>query len=92
MPNTNDRKIIERLTNDSALEMKRHELEELLDTELNKPAEEIDAQMIADLLNALHPEKIPSGLQQKVWRKVKQQLDPKPQKSHRLLKHLKDLY
>lgn len=88
MPNNNDRKIIERLTNDSALEMKRHELEELLDTELNKPAEEIDAQMVTDLLNALHPEKAPSGLEQKIWRRVKQQLHPKPQKTHRLLKRL----
>lgn len=88
MPNSNDRKIIERLTNDSALEMKRYELEELLDTELNKPAEEIDAQMVTDLLNALQPEEVPSGLQQKIWRRVKQQLHPKPQKTHRLLKRL----
>lgn len=88
MPNSNDRKIIERLTNDSALEMKRYELEELLDTELNKPAEEIDAQMVTDLLNALQPEEVPSGLQQKIWRRVKQQLHPKPKKTHRLLKRL----
>lgn len=88
MPNSNDRKIIEQLTNDSALEMKRYELEELLDTELNKPAEEIDAQMVTDLLNALQPEEVPSGLQQKIWRRVKQQLHPKPQKTHRLLKRL----
>jgi len=88
MPNTNDRKIIERLTNDSALEMKRHELEELLDTELSKPAEEIDARLVEELLAVLQPEEVPSGVKQKVWKSINKLLNPKPRKTHRVLQRL----
>lgn len=88
MPNTNDRKIIERLTNDPALEMKRHELEDLLESEVNKPAEEIDAQLVSDLLDILQPEEVPSGVQMEVWKRINKQINPKPRKTHRLLQRL----
>ncbi len=88
MPNTNDQKIIERLTNDPALEMKRHELENLLESEVNKPAEEIDAQLVGELLDVLQPEEVPSSLQMEVWKKIDKQINPKPRQTHRLLQRL----
>lgn len=86
MPNSSDRKIIERLTKDSALEMKRHELADLLESEVNKPAEEIDAQLVGELLAVLQPEEIPSGVQQKIWKNIKRRANPGPRKASRLLR------
>lgn len=88
MPNTNDQKIIERLTNDPALEMKRHELENLLESEVNKPAEEIDAQLVGELLDVLQPEEVPSSVQMEVWKSIDKQINPKPRQTHRLLQRL----
>lgn len=70
MPNANERKIIERIVNDSALEMNTHELEELLDLELNKPAEEMDAQLVQELLEVLQPGEVPQAQKKEVWQNV----------------------
>ena len=54
MPNEiNRQKIIEQLKLNEDMEMMRHEIEALLDKELAKPAEEIDAQLVQDLLDLL---------------------------------------
>jgi len=87
MPKSNDHTIIERLTKDSALEMKRDELENLLEQELNKPAEEIDAQLVGELLDVLQPEDIPTSLQRKTWKSIRRQISPSPDRS-RLLKRM----
>ena len=62
MPNANDRKIIERFVNDSAWEMNDHELEELLDNELSKPADQMDMQLIRELLVVMESEARKNGV------------------------------
>ena len=70
MPNPIDQKIIERLANDPSGEMKAYELEELLEKELAKEAEEIDPSLVSELLETLEPGDIPDGLKEKVWQQT----------------------
>lgn len=88
MPNTNERKIIDRLANDSALEMKPYELEELLETELSKPAEEMDMQLVQELVDALEPGEVSAAQQQRAWKKLTRKLAPRPVRKHPLLRGL----
>ena len=88
MPNANERKIIERIVNDSALEMNTHELEELLDLELNKPAEEMDMQLVQELLEILQPGEVPQAQKKEVWQNVSRAFlsERKRKKAHPLLR------
>lgn len=88
MPKSNDRQIIERLTNDSTLEMNRDELERLLEQELSKPAEEIDGRLVGELLDVLQPEEMPEGAQQKAWANIQRRVMPKPRRTSRVLKRM----
>ena len=53
-----NRTIIEHLKNDGTTELMPHELNEILDQELSKPAEEVDAQLVRDLLDLLLGKKL----------------------------------
>lgn len=53
---TKNRTIIEHLKNDRTTELMPHELNKMLDQELSKPAEEVDAQLVRDLLDLLEEE------------------------------------
>ena len=76
MPNPIDQKIIERLANEPSGEMKAYELEELLEKELAKEAEEIDPSLVSELLEALEPGDIPDGLKEKVWQQTNARKKP----------------
>ena len=78
MPNPIDQKIIERLANDPSGEMKAYELEELLEKELTKEAEEIDPSLVSELLEALEPGDIPDGLKEKERRQKEACLQMRP--------------
>lgn len=86
MPNANERKIIERIANDSALEMNTHELKELLDLELSKPAEEMDVQLVQELLEILQPGEVPQAKKQEVWQNVSRAILSERKKTHPLLR------
>lgn len=86
MPNANDRKIIERIANDSALEMNHHELEELLEHELSKPAEEMDVQLLKELLEVLQPDEVPQTQKQEIWQNVSYAFLSERRKTHPLLR------
>lgn len=66
----NNRKIIERLVHDSETEMNRHELEQLLESEISKPAEQMDVQLVQELLAVLQPGEVPQAQKQQVWEKI----------------------
>ena len=86
MPNANDRKIIERFVNDSAWEMNDHELEELLDNELSKPADQMDMQLIRELLEVLQPGEVPKAQKEEAWQRVSRAYLSRHQKAHPLLR------
>jgi len=77
MPNANDRKILEKLLQASEEEMDAHELETILENELNKPAEEIDAALIDDLMEILQPVEMTARQQQQTWKNIQKKLSPK---------------
>lgn len=66
----NNRKIIERLVHDSETEMNRHELEQLLEAEISKPAEQMNVQLVQELLAVLQPGEVPQAQKQQVWEKI----------------------
>ena len=81
MSNQNKSKIMERLANDPVLEMNYDDLEELLDAELAKPADEIDMSLVNEILDAINaPEPDPIRMQQD-WHTVKANL-PRRAKVH----------
>ena len=88
MPKANDQRIIEQLTSANELEMQRHELEALLENELQKPAEEIDARLVGELLEVLQPEEMPNDVQQKLWRNIQRQNASKLRKTTSILRRL----
>lgn len=54
MSNQKKMKIMERLANDPILEMNDDDLEQLLEAELAKPADEIDSSLVEEILDALN--------------------------------------
>lgn len=54
MSNQKKMKIMERLANDPILEMNDDDLEQLLETELAKPVNEIDSSLVEEILDALN--------------------------------------
>lgn len=87
MPNANDRKIIEKLSKASAMELNNHELESILENELNKPAEEIDTKLIEDLMDILQPEELSAKQQKIIWKNIQKKLSSKNNR-HRLVRRL----
>lgn len=73
--------IMERLANDPALEMNYDDLEQLLEAELTKPADEIDTVLVDEILDAMNaPEPDPEQMRRS-WHAVKASL-PRQAKAH----------
>lgn len=67
---TNDRILIEHLKNDRTTELMPHELNEMLDRELSKPAEEVDTQLVRDLLDLLDEEAPSQKSKEECWKAI----------------------
>ena len=81
MSNQIKSKIMERLANDPTLEMNYDDLEQLLETELAKPADEIDAVLVDEILDAMNaPEPDPEQMRRS-WHAVKASL-PRQARAH----------
>ena len=81
MSNQIKSKIMERLANDPTLEMNYDDLEQLLEAELAKPADEIDAVLVDEILDAMNaPEPDPEQMRRS-WHAVKASL-PRQAKAH----------
>ena len=81
MSNQIKSKIMERLANDPTLEMNYDDLEQLLEAELAKPADEIDAVLVDEVLDAMNaPEPDPEQMRRS-WHAVKASL-PRQAKAH----------
>lgn len=81
MSNQIKSKIMERLANDPALEMNYDDLEQLLEAELAKPADEIDTVLVDEILDAMNaPEPDPEQMRRS-WHAVKASL-PRQAKAH----------
>ena len=71
MSNQKNLKIMKRLANDPILEMNNDDLEQLLEAELAKPANEIDSSLVNEILDALNaPEPTPEQMEAS-WKVVK---------------------
>lgn len=82
MPKNDERRIIDSLANDKTVEMKSDDLVQMLNTELGKPENEINAQLVQEILDALEPS-TPDPVQMRAtWSKVKENL-PKRQEKNR---------
>lgn len=76
MSNTANKKmIIERLKLDCDTEMIHHELNNLLEEELQKPSEEIDSQLVQELLDLLGEAKPTEEETRACWNKIQKELD-----------------
>lgn len=73
MPNVTNKAIQQRL-NDTALELTQDELALILETELAKPEQEMDAQLVDEGLAALQPDELSPLEQQAVWNRLKPQM------------------
>ena len=72
MSNQKKMKIMERLANDPILEMNDDDLEQLLEAELAKPANEIDSSLVEEILDALNAP-VPTPEQSEAsWQVVKE--------------------
>ena len=81
MSNQIKSKIMERLANDPTLEMNYDDLEQLLEAELAKPADEIDTVLVDEILDAMNaPEPDPEQMRRS-WHAVKASL-PRQAKAH----------
>ena len=81
MSNQIKSKIMERLANDPTLEMNYDDLEQLLEAELAKPADEIDAVLVDEILDAMNaPEPDPEQMRRS-WHAVKASL-PRQARAH----------
>ena len=81
MSNQIKSKIMERLANDPALEMNYDDLEQLLETELAKPADEIDAVLVDEILDAMNAPEPDLEQMRRSWHAVKAGL-PRQAKAH----------
>lgn len=79
--------IMKRLANDHTLEMNQDELEQLLNAELDKPADEIDAALVEEILMAMDVPAPDPKRKQADWPIVRKYL-PKRQASQRMPSHL----
>ena len=71
MSNQKNLRIMKRLANDPILEMNNDDLEQLLEAELAKPANEIDSSLVNEILDALNaPEPTPEQMEAS-WKVVK---------------------
>ena len=71
MPNdTNNRILIEHLKNDRTTELMPHDLNEMLDQELSKSAEDIDTQLVKDLLDLLEEEVPTQKSKDECWKAI----------------------
>jgi len=71
MPNeTKNRTLIEQLKNDKTTELMPHDLSEMLDQELSKPAEEVDTQLVQDLLELLNAEAPTQQAKDECWNAI----------------------
>ena len=81
MSNQIKSKIMERLANDPTLEMNYDDLEQLLEAELAKPADEIDAVLVDEILDAMNAPEPDPELMRRSWHAVKASL-PRQAKAH----------
>lgn len=79
MSKNDERKIIDSLAKDETMEMNAYDLETLLKTELDKPEEEIDHQLVREILCALEPSDPDPAQIREGWPNVKKSL-PKRQR------------
>jgi len=77
MPNLDQRKLIERLNLDKNVELMPHELNELLEQELSKPAEEVDARLVSDLLDLLNADKASDAQREACWQEIETKVQKK---------------
>lgn len=70
---TKNRILIEHLKNDRSTELMPHDLNKMLDQELAKPAEEIDAQLVRDLLDLLEEKSPSKESKDECWKAIQMQ-------------------
>lgn len=80
MSKNDERKIIDSLANDKTLEMNADDLEQMLSDELAKPEEEIDAQLVQEILNALEPSMPDPAQMRDAWPRIKEHLPKRREK------------
>lgn len=77
MPNFDQRKLIERLNLDENVELMPHEINELLEQELSKPAEEVDARLVNDLLDLLNADAASENQKEACWKEIEKKVRTK---------------
>lgn len=88
MNKLNDRRIIDHLAEDKTLDVTVDELNALLAAELKKPAEQIDAELVAEILKALGGATPDPVRKQQGWLRVKKHLRPTNRRSRRFVLQL----
>lgn len=86
MPDSVKRQIFEKLVNASDTELNSDALEKILEAELNKPTEAIDAGLIREVIDELEPEMPSEEVKQQVWAQVQKGFIPHEKKTYRLLR------
>jgi len=74
MSKNEEHKIIDSLANDKTMEMKPDDLVQLLNVELGKPENEMDAQLIKEILDVLEPAEPDLAQMRASWLRVKENL------------------
>lgn len=80
MSKNDERKIIDSLANDKTLEMKPDDLEQMLSSELAKPDDQINAQLVQEILDALEPSTPDPAQMRAAWPQVKENLPKRREK------------
>lgn len=80
MSKNDERRIIDSLANDNTLEMNADDLEQMLSDELAKPDDEIDAQLVQEILNALEPSMPDPAQMRDAWPQIKEHLPKRREK------------
>ena len=81
MPGTSSQKIMEKLKQASQVELNAYDLTKMLDDEMSKPVEEIDAELVREVVNTLRPEEVSADLQQQVWQRIQPKIAPRTPRS-----------
>ena len=74
---TDNHILIERLKNDNATELMPNDLNEMLEQELSKSAEEMDTQLVRDLLDLLEEEKPSQKSKDECWEAIRMHVQEK---------------
>lgn len=80
MSKNDERRIIDSLANDQTLEMNADDLEQMLNAELAKPDDEMDAQLVKEILDALDPAEPDPAQMRADWQQIKEDLPKRREK------------